>query len=678
MQKLLLAINQKDAEKEIQEKLKDNFLCVAAVPYREAIFQHLKEQQIDVLIIRETLEGGIPVEELIDRIRNESPRTRIVFISRHREKKDAFLADLVNFGIYDIINKDQVSIDEIVSYVRDPRTFRDVSMYRRKSQAKRYDTEKRGNTPAPEKKQGLFSSLLGKGKEKGSQESKADQIVNNTVDQPYDIDTMRKAMEEAANRKAQEGVDELIKKAVEDAKKEQEDTIKKQEEEIGKLKKDLRTKTDTAEHDRTQANEYRLQMDKARDLIKQKDDQIKKLTEEHAEEIGRLAKTETPKWFTEKLGEKDAEIERVGKSLTQSNQMVQSLTEDINKAREQIRRLEESTRSSTPDLQIKAELNKTQELLQSAKQEISNLQAENKELRENPAAEGYSPLADGEPFQLDMENYLEPPGDIHNIVFLGAKHGVGNTTAALNTAVTIAKQGYSVMLMEFNMHFPMLNHIFEFINITNGIDTACDGILSNNTQAIDKAIIRPHQLAKHSQRKLARAYKKLPAGLHMMLFSNQALTDHPTINQRSLKDLFYYLSMQLKYSFIIIDLQPDDQDMLDLVLRSGFLADKLLVTITQDTHSIVSAEKLLTDLSNGRSANLAKSAHILLNKYEAGASIKKGDIMKWMSLPSKRVICLTDDPVVYLDANSYGIPYACSRSQHAGDYNAVAKAAING
>src|SRR5699024_5667105 len=148
--------------------------------------------------------------------------------------------------------------------------------------------------------------------------------------------------------------------------------------------------------------------------------------------------------------------------------------------------------------------------------------------------------------------------------------------------------------------------------------------------------------------------KKLPAGLHMMLYSNAALTEKIRIDHRAIKDLFFYLTMQAKYSYIIVDLQPDDEEMKDLFLQSGFSTDKLVITANQDTHSIVAVGQMMEHLAVGRAANLVKNVHVILNRYQNAASIKKSDVQKWLKLGGKSIFCLSDDPVVYLDAGSYG------------------------
>ena len=168
-------------------------------------------------------------------------------------------------------------------------------------------------------------------------------------------------------------------------------------------------------------------------------------------------------------------------------------------------------------------------------------------------------------------------------------------------------------------------------------------------------------------------------GLHFMVYSNGFLADGSRqIDQRAIKDMFYYLTAQLKYGYIIVDIQSDDEEMKDIFLKSGFLADRLVMTMTQDTHSIVSAGKMIEDLTEGRSANLVGAAAVILNRYQGNASMKKADIQKWLSLQAKNMVCVTDDPVIYCDSSSYGIPYACSKAKYAGEYAEIANMLVTG
>ena len=160
MKKLLLAINHKETEETIKTMVRDDFLCVGTATYKEAVLPLLKDTQPDVLVLRDTLQGNTPILQMIEEIRIEIPDTRIVFISKLRAKTDSLLAALVSYGIYDIINKDIVPVDEMVSHIIHPRNFRDVSLYYTGVEKVEHDPEEsmpENTQPKP----GFWSSLFG-------------------------------------------------------------------------------------------------------------------------------------------------------------------------------------------------------------------------------------------------------------------------------------------------------------------------------------------------------------------------------------------------------------------------------------------------------------------------------------------------------------------------------------
>ena len=129
MHRLLFAINHRATEAAIAEKVKDDYLMVGAVTYREAVLEKLDTTGADTLLIRETLPGSMDLEKLFKRIRVEYPNVRIIVICSERPKQDPFLKMLVDLAIYDIINSNKPRISEICSYILTPRTFRDAVQY---------------------------------------------------------------------------------------------------------------------------------------------------------------------------------------------------------------------------------------------------------------------------------------------------------------------------------------------------------------------------------------------------------------------------------------------------------------------------------------------------------------------------------------------------------------------
>ena len=129
MHKILYAINHRQTEEAIDQRVSHEYLQVGAVTYKEAVLEQLKNTGADTLLIRESLPGSTPVERLLNRTRVEYPNLRIIIICNERPKQDPFLQMLVNLAIYDIINSDRTSISEICSYILTPRTYRDAAQY---------------------------------------------------------------------------------------------------------------------------------------------------------------------------------------------------------------------------------------------------------------------------------------------------------------------------------------------------------------------------------------------------------------------------------------------------------------------------------------------------------------------------------------------------------------------
>lgn len=219
MKKILLAINHKETEETIKTMVRDDFLCVGTATYKEAVLPLLKDTQPDVLVLRDTLQGNTPILQMIEDIRIEAPNTRIVFISKLRSKTDSLLAALVSYGIYDIINKDIVPVDEMVSHIIHPRNFRDVSLYYTGVEKVEHEPEE----SMPENTQpklGFWGSLFGS-KPKTETVTNPAPFQNPDRQAPaVDTETLRMAIREEERRKVQQDMDALIQDAIHKATKE--------------------------------------------------------------------------------------------------------------------------------------------------------------------------------------------------------------------------------------------------------------------------------------------------------------------------------------------------------------------------------------------------------------------------------------------------------------------------
>lgn len=615
-QRLLFAINHKDTEDKIAAQVRSKCLCVGAVTYREAVLPAILENHADIVLIRDTLGGSLKIEDLIRQIRLECPEVRIIFLSRMRQKGDALISALISYGIYDIIISDSVQIQTIVSYIVSPRTFRDVAAY-----FKPIGIEEEAPIPVgKEKKGGLFDGLFGK---RAKENEQAEQPIQ---PERVNVDALRASLEEEATRKAQQGIQAVIDQAVETQTKEIRQKLKDTEAALEAANISLQSQVKSEAASGREVENIRTQMEAKEREYKQKLEEMAGIQRQYEERLLATKSTHDPEWFLAKSKELEEEKSK-----------------------------------------LEIALEETRKELEKAKATVSE--------GENVVQVDFS-MEDGSIVLPDTEEATPGnPAENHVFLFVGAKHGVGNTTAALNTAATLAAGGQKTLLIELNNHFPLINHYFEFTNLTAGIDTACAGIKANNYRAIESAIVKPHALTPMN-RQLGKAYKKLPGGLHFMLFSNSYLLGQSgdgiprKLEGEAFKDLIYFLLIQLKYSYIIIDVQSDDPELFNMCVAGGFLADKLVVTLTQDPHALASAGYLITHLAKTPCAKLLRDAVFLVNQYVPSIEPKTPKIAKYLSASGKQCLPLAHSRPEYIKAAMDAVPYVYN-SGGSGEYKQV-------
>lgn len=641
LQKLLFAINHKATEDAISEIVKESHICVGAATYKESVVDLLKKTNPDILIIRETLQGTIKMLNLISEIRIECPTVRIIFISFKREKDDLFLESLVNYGIYDIINQDIVTISEIISYILNPRTFRDVSQYLNPSQK---ISSKIETVPDKSKNKKSLLSLFNINKDEKKIKSKENQLLLSEELPQISIETMRIAIQEEAERKAQADLDKLIKNAVDNSTTEFQLKITEQSNKINELTQALNKKINQESEARETINKLQIEKD---DLIRGLEDFKKKTTEnmkEYDVQIKNLKSTENPKWYSEQLEiYKKKENDFISK-IDEKNNTIKKISEDI-----------------------KAYIS-----------ENENLKSELKEIKntiKNLNDEDYYNID----YKIDLQEIenthtLTPNSSKNVIVCTGVKSGIGNSTIALNTAIAIAKKNYKTLFIEINKENPILKHYFDYID-NIGLDTACQNILENNIDSVEASIIKPYTLTPEN-RHLLKIYRKFPASLHFIKFSDDFLLNYTTnikeiLNERALKDLFYYFTMQLKYSYIIIDIPANNNEISDIFLKSGFLVNKLLITLSQDIYNINSAGNLIKNLASDNSLSLIKEANYILNHYNPENELTTKRIAKYLSINYKNILKVSADITGYANSAFHKTPYILSKTKFSLDYENI-------
>ncbi len=722
MHKLLFAINHQATENAITSKVSDEYLPVDAVTYKEAVLDKLGSTGADTLLIRETLPGSMDLEKLIKRIRVEYPNVRIIVICSERPKEDPFLKMLVDLAVYDIINSNKPRISDICSYILTPRTFRDAVQYgdflststpMTQTAVKIVESE----TIEDQKEQGFFGKAKGLFKQiipvnikstsyHGTPPNVASQAENiqqpATQENPEKIrdtsipkvnyDLFRETVKETEERKAQTNVDAMIKKAVE------EKTVF-----LAKENQSLQQKIIEMESALTSSDSYSVAVIKELTEIKEERDALNLLVNElrtemqsgfdlYESQLKALQNPEnTPTWYSEQSAMWDTQRDSLTKALSEKTKEADELSFKVETLVRQLQELKDKTKNLQEKLQIaqdaqlsdrgtdelimrlRAELSESKENSNELSRKLTEVQNELSVARQGGPDYSY-PIVDV-PLLPDDTVYSKPNTSPQTFLFIGSKHGVGTTTAALNTASEFASRGFKTLLIEVNGDYPILNQYFEFTHIPYGFNEVIKDISLGNISNVDKAIIRPHGLSP-TQANLYKTYKKLPAGLHFMLFSNKSLVTHDYANNNDLSEatiytLLSYLIKRQQYSHIILDIQCDDHKMLQAILNSGYPVDKMIMVMTQDSHAIATAGILITTLSRARAASLVANGEFIVNRYNPAVSMTVSKIEKALHLGSTQFSRISEDSTGYFSANQAALPYVVNRGRFTMEYDSL-------
>lgn len=714
--KLLFAINHKATENAIAERVSNEYLVVGAITYRDAVISKIEETGADTLLIIDSLPGSISFERLLQNTRIAHPNTRIVVICREYESNAPFLQALVSLGIYDIINSDKPTISEICSYILTPRTIRDATKYGfglqmpDDTQSQRATMQPPAPTqkPAGKGKRGFISDVM-KGfealrkppvktavGEQGESTAMPSSGSTGAFSGGYkvpkmDIELLRNTIQQTEARKAQENLDKLIMEAVE----RQTAALKKENDELRSRLKEVETDMTLQERQSSSAMQEADMLRSDRDRIKisleQTRNEMQGVINMYESQLAALHdSTNTPAWYQQQseiwegekrtlnaaLTDKTREAEELSFRAEMLARQVQESTKVIEDMKGQLQRAQDMQLSErgSEDLIAQLRANLSQEKIETERlsQELKETKAELAIAREG--GPDYSrPLVEV-PLLPDDTIYTTASGEPQTILMMGATHGIGATTVAMNLAASLALKGHKTLLVEVNPNYPRLNHYFELTHVPYGLEEALGAISAGHINEIEKAIIRPHGL-RPTQANLYKTYKKLPGGLHFLLLSNESLVHHTYtrngLSEASMYTMLSYLVRRLQYTHIILDIQCDDFKMFEVLISCGYPIDKLGVVLSQDSHSVAAAGLLITELSRAHAASLVASGEFIINRYNPTAVLTPQKIERTLRLGSAQMSKFTEDSSGYLAAGASGLPYIMSRGRFSGEYDGL-------
>lgn len=669
--KILYAVNSKPIEDVVTRSLdaqtNGGYVKVGAAAYREKILPDLKQSGADILLYREDLKGSTDIFELLRQVRENFPNVRIIFMGNRHETTSRLICSLVFLGIYDILCGDTIPAAELVDIILHPHNFGDVAKYFHASYMNDYLPEapqQAAGSPDGGKK-GLFGGLMkGLGglslKSGGGQEqvqeapqpaAPAAPTVKVVQAPTVDMDAMRDAMLEDARRQAQAELPQLVSDQVALQTLNMKEELEKQKDTIAQLAADLREKTASEADLKNKLSEAIKLRNAAEDQLIKFQENAEFATQQYQAQLVQLQTTKSADWYHEQTQKWLAERAQYKSVIDEQTQKINALTSslaDMTRAKDELSR------------EVAERDQKLENMTLAVPRDVTSAIDE--------TLEGDYVVVPDE----DTEYRQMAPGGGRVIAFMGTKHGAGCSTIALNTAVALANAGFKTCYLEINRQFPMVAGFFEFNNIALGLDTALAALQQGNSVMAARCIIKPHAV-KTNNKNMMKVYNRLPGPLHFLLYSNDFINrcrmgSAPYLSEEDMKNLIYFLTTKERYSYVILDIQPDDQNALNMVLASRFRAHQLVMVMTQDTHGIKTAGTMITALARSPGADLVRNTEFVINQFSPRNKMSVGNICDILHIPAKRVSKISLDSEGYMAANYAAVPYVLSNGKNKQEY----------
>lgn len=118
-----MAIGYRPLEEFLEKTHTPEFQFVGATVHREGILRGISQKKPDILIIRENLDGKENILTIVHTVRAQFPEVRIVFLAGDRAAGDSLLANLVSYGIYDVLYGEKINAKDVIGVMRYPNDY---------------------------------------------------------------------------------------------------------------------------------------------------------------------------------------------------------------------------------------------------------------------------------------------------------------------------------------------------------------------------------------------------------------------------------------------------------------------------------------------------------------------------------------------------------------------------
>lgn len=131
IKRIMLAIGHEEFENYLISRLKSKigskFIITDRLIHGTGIVDKVAKEKPHILVLRESLPELVDVMSVVHQIRIRSEHTRIIYLSNKRREGDLLLANLINYGVYDILRGTHFKADEIIEKILIPNKYADIS-----------------------------------------------------------------------------------------------------------------------------------------------------------------------------------------------------------------------------------------------------------------------------------------------------------------------------------------------------------------------------------------------------------------------------------------------------------------------------------------------------------------------------------------------------------------------
>lgn len=581
MKKIMLAIGHLSFEKNIQLHLPE-YAFTERAAYKEEVISKVESEKPDIIIIRETLQGSLSSLQILREIKLISRSARVIFISKKRDYGDLVINEVINLGIYDIINSESVDLKYVVNLVKNPNSYADVDRFRFK---KKIEEETAPSIKEVEEKAPQTSLLGGlksivKQKEKAlrvapvleeeevevvdTSQPKKNSLFLTKFKKNKKVDTEEKIIEEDLSQKS--GIIFDIK----ETKKEEIEEIKPEE---------------IVREKRIEEPERREEKPEEK-VIEEKEEEIPQEEAVSVEPVS-VSNDSELKELEEKNEVKPNGGDLDDKKLTAAKNRNYGLSGIIN-----IKKNESESEDTSKSFKMPKEKGFFISKFKSAKDEDT--------------LEKFT-------YEVDEEEVVN-----HRIItFCNTTGGTGTSTLAFNTFLALGLK-YSVVYVDLNSQFSSSVYFYDLPVSEKTLYSALLGIEEGNNRRVLRNVIDRDDLLDKVTEETNEAqsiYYKFPGNCHFLI-NDPSQEKDSKITPDSYKDLILHLVSNLNYDYVIIDsgnnlYEKNIGKILDI-------SSLILPVARQDLESFGAFDFYLEHLSKKEGISINRDKiHYVLNRYSS-------------------------------------------------------------